>query len=132
MFSCLQEKNEETVTNPIKEIEESENIKLENDFQVQEINNYDKLNIVSPDQLKIDGSQRYFYNDSLFTGISRQYQGDLITFEIQFLRGRKHGVSTFWHENGQKKSILTFKNGTAKGEFKVWDKSGNLVKEGVN
>ena len=55
-----------------------------------------------------------------------------MTFEIQFKNGRKNGVSTFWHDNGQKKSILTFSNGIAKGDFKIWDKSGNLVKEGTN
>jgi len=55
-----------------------------------------------------------------------------LSFEIQFLNGRKHGVSTFWHENGQKKSILTFVNGKAKGDFKIWDTSGNIVKEGIN
>ena len=98
----------------------------------QEIKDYSNLQIVSPDQLKIDGYQRYFLNDTLFTGISRRYQGELLLFEIHFLRGRKHGVSTFWHENGQKKSILTFENGKAKGDFKVWDKSGSLVKEGLN
>tara|TARA_B100000945_G_C20063233_1_gene449030 strand:- start:71 stop:535 length:465 start_codon:yes stop_codon:yes gene_type:complete len=90
------------------------------------------LLVVSSDQLKVDGNQRYFLNDTLFTGLSRDYDGDQLIFEIQFKRGRKHGVSTFWHSNGQKKSILTFSNGVAKGDYKIWDKSGNIVKQGTN
>ena len=88
--------------------------------------------IVSPDDLKVDGNQRYFLNDTLFTGVSRKYEEEKLVFEIPFERGRKHGVTTFWHDNGQKKSILTFSHGIAKGDFKIWDKSGNLVKQGVN
>ena len=140
MISCVNDKkiNQSTESNQLlesnKKIEEAPEI-ISSDAQrlnEQEIKDYSNLQVVSPDQLKIDGYQRYFLNDTLFTGISRQYQGELLLFEIHFLRGRKHGVSTFWHENGQKKSILTFENGKAKGDFKVWDKSGSLVKEGLN
>ena len=140
MISCVNDKkiNQSTESNELlesnKKIEEAPEI-ISSDAQLsneQEIQDYTNLQVVSPDQLKIDGYQRYFLNDTLFTGISRQYQGELLLFEIHFLRGRKHGVSTFWHENGQKKSILTFENGKAKGDFKVWDKSGSLVKEGLN
>ena len=140
MISCVNDKkiNQSTESNELleskKPLEETPKI-ISSDAQLlneQEIQDYANLQIVSPDQLKIDGYQRYFLNDTLFTGISRQYQGELLLFEIHFLRGRKHGVSTFWHENGQKKSILTFENGKAKGDFKVWDKSGNLLKQGVN
>ena len=140
MISCVNDKkiNQSTESNELlesnKKIEEAPET-ISSDAQLsneQEIQDYINLQVVSPDQLKIDGYQRYFLNDTLFTGISRQYQGELLLFEIHFLRGRKHGVSTFWHENGQKKSILTFENGKAKGDFKVWDKSGSLVKEGLN
>ena len=140
MISCVNDKkiNQSTESNELlesnKKIEEAPEI-ISSDAQLsneQEIQDYINLQVVSPDQLKIDGYQRYFLNDTLFTGISRQFQGELLLFEIHFLRGRKHGVSTFWHENGQKKSILTFENGKAKGDFKVWDKSGNLLKQGVN
>ena len=143
IISCVNDKkiNQSTESTESTELYESKLSLEENpetissDAQLlneQEIKDYSNLQIVSPDQLKIDGYQRYFLNDTLFTGISRQYQGELLLFEIHFLRGRKHGVSTFWHENGQKKSILTFENGKAKGDFKVWDKSGSLVKEGLN
>ena len=84
------------------------------------------------DRLKVDGQQRYFLNDTLFTGISRQYDGDQILFEIKFKKGRKDGVSKFWHKNGSLKSMLTFKNGIAKGAYKLWDKSGNLIEQGTN
>ena len=140
IISCVNDKkmNQSTESNELLESKktlEETTIIISSDAQLlneQEIQDYANLQIVSPDQLKIDGYQRYFLNDTLFTGISRQYQGELLLFEIHFLRGRKHGVSTFWHENGQKKSILTFENGKAKGDFKVWDKSGNLLKQGVN
>ena len=140
IISCVNDKkmNQSTESNELLESKktlEETTIIISSDAQLlneQEIQDYANLQIVSPDQLKIDGYQRYFLNDTLFTGISRQYQGELLLFEIHFLRGRKHGVSTFWHENGQKKSILTFENGKAKGDFKVWDKSGNLSKQGVN
>ena len=140
MISCVNDKsiNQSTESDELLESKktlEETTIIISSDAQLlneQEIQDYANLQIVSPDQLKIDGYQRYFLNDTLFTGISRQYQGELLLFEIHFLRGRKHGVSTFWHENGQKKSILTFENGKAKGDFKVWDKSGNLLKQGVN
>ena len=140
IISCVNDKsiNQSTESDELLESKQSleENPEIMSaDVQLlneQEIKDYSNLQVVSPDQLKIDGYQRYFLNDTLFTGISRQYQGELLLFEIHFLRGRKHGVSTFWHENGQKKSILTFENGKAKGDFKVWDKSGSLVKEGIN
>jgi len=137
IISCVNDKkiNQSTESLESKLTLEENSETLSSDAQLsnaQEIKDYSNLQVVSPDQLKIDGYQRYFLNDTLFTGISRQYQGELLLFEIHFLRGRKHGVSTFWHENGQKKSILTFENGKAKGDFKVWDKSGSLVKEGLN
>ena len=140
IISCVDDKkiNQSTESNELLELKnplEETSEFTSPDAQLlnkQEIKDYSNLQVVSPDQLKIDGYQRYFLNDTLFTGISRQYQGELLLFEIHFLRGRKHGVSTFWHENGQKKSILTFENGKAKGDFKVWDKSGNLLKQGVN
>ena len=137
IISCVNDKkiNQSTESLESKLTLEENSETLSSDAQLsnaQEIKDYSNLQVVSPDQLKIDGYQRYFLNDTLFTGISRQYQGELLLFEIHFLRGRKHGVSTFWHENGQKKSILTFENGKAKGDFKVWDKSGSLVKEGIN
>ena len=137
MFSCSQDKknesNDSIKSTKVNLISENDLEEIYTDEEIkQEIEIYEDLKIVTPDQLTIDGYQRYFYNDTLFTGVSRQYEGDLLSFEIQFLNGRKHGVSTFWHENGQKKSILTFVNGKAKGDFKIWDISGNIVKEGIN
>jgi len=87
---------------------------------------------ISPDSLTVDGGQRYYLNDNLFTGFSCQYEGDLMIFEIQFQNGLKNGVSRFWHNNGQPKSMLTFKNGTVSGKYKLWDKEGGLVEEGTH
>lgn len=91
-----------------------------------------ELNSVSPDQLKVDGGQRYFLNDVLYSGFTCQYDGDQILFEIKFKNGRKDGVSKFWHNNGSPKSMLTFKNGIAKGPYKLWDKSAKLIEQGTN
>ncbi len=107
---------------------------------IKTVENFDKilvresteLNSVSPDQLKVDGGQRYFLNDVLYSGFTCQYDGDQILFEIKFKNGRKEGVSKFWHNNGSPKSMLTFKNGIAKGPYKLWDKSGKLIEQGTN
>ena len=107
---------------------------------IKTVENFDKIlvresteiNSVSPDQLKVDGGQRYFLNDVLYTGFTCQYDGDQILFEIKFKNGRKEGVSKFWHNNGSPKSMLTFKNGIAKGAYKLWDKSGKLIEQGTN
>ena len=107
---------------------------------IKTVENFDKilvresteLNSVSPDQLKVDGGQRYFLNDVLYSGFTCQYDGDRILFEIKFKNGRKEGVSKFWHNNGSPKSMLTFKNGIAKGVYKLWDKSGKLIEQGTN
>ena len=68
---------------------------------IKKVENIDKilvresteLNSVSPDQLKVDGGQRYFLNDVLYSGFTCQYDGDQILFEIKFKNGRKDGVS---------------------------------------
>ena len=107
---------------------------------IKKVKNIDKIlvresteiNSVSPDQLKVDGGQRYFLNDVLYSGFTCQYDGDQILFEIKFKNGRKDGVSKFWHNNGSPKSMLTFKNGIAKGAYKLWDKSGKLIEQGTN
>ena len=107
---------------------------------IKKVENYNKilvresteLNSISPDQLKVDGGQRYFLNDVLYSGFTCQYDGDQILFEIKFKKGRKDGVSKFWHNNGSPKSMLTFKNGIAKGPYKLWDKSGKLIEQGTN
>ena len=107
---------------------------------IKKVENIDKilvresteLNSVSVDQLKVDGGQRYFLNDVLYSGFTCQYDGDQILFEIKFKNGRKDGVSKFWHNNGSPKSMLTFKNGIAKGAYKLWDKSGKLIEQGTN
>ena len=67
---------------------------------IKKVKNIDKilvreskeLNSVSPDQLKVDGGQRYFLNDVLYSGFTCQYDGDQILFEIKFKNGRKDGL----------------------------------------
>jgi hypothetical protein len=87
---------------------------------------------VSPENLKVDGGQRYFLNDSLFTGLSCHYEDDIMLFEIQFKEGRKNGKARFFYKNGQQKNMQTFKNGISEGPYIKWDKLGNIVEEGVN
>ena len=96
MFSCSQDKkndqtNDSIESTKVNTISENDVEEVDADEEMkQEIEIYEDLKIVTPDQLTIDGYQRYFYNDTLFTGVSRQYEGDLLSFEIQFLNGRKH------------------------------------------
>ena len=40
------------------------------------------------------------------------------------------GVSTKWHENGNKKSVTTWRNGNGWGPYKKWHENGNLMEEG--
>jgi len=136
MSSCLTNENGES--NEVIKIDSSAaNLALDIESEKQTITDEEmikksNLKIVSPNDLKVDGYQRYFLNDTLFTGISRELSDTSLLFEIQFLNGRKHGFSTFWHKNGQKKTLLNFENGIAKGKFKIWDKNGNLLREGIN
>ena len=109
----------------------SQNNQLENGDEIL-LSESTNFNSVSPDQLKVDGQQRYFLNDTLFTGFSNQYNGNQIIFEIKFKKGRKDGVSKFWYKNGNPKSMLTFKNGIVNGPYKLWDESGNLIDQGTN
>ena len=73
MFSCSQDKKNDQTNdsiestkvntiseNDVEEVDAAEEMK-------QEIEIYENLKIVTPDQLTIDGYQRYFCNDSLFT-----------------------------------------------------------------
>ena len=105
--------------------------KVEN-FDMILVRESTELNSVSPDQLKVDGGQRYFLNDTLYSGFTCQYDGNQILFEIKFKNGKKDGISKFWYDDGNPKSMLTFKNGIAKGAYKLWDKSGSLIKQGTN
>ena len=125
------DKNEKTVVVTNNKSDLPINKKVKNFDQIL-LRESTELNSVSPDQLKVDGGQRYFLNDALYTGFTCQYDGDQILFEIKFKNGRKDGVSKFWHKNGSPKSMLTFQNGTAKGAYKLWDKSGNLIEQGIN
>ena len=125
------DKNEKTVVVTNNKSDLPINKKAKNFDQIL-LRESTELNSVSPDQLKVDGQQRYFLNDALYTGFTCQYDGDQILFEIKFKKGKKDGASKFWHKNGSPKSMLTFKNGTVKGAYKLWDQSGNLVDQGTN
>ena len=87
LSSCLTNENDES--NEVIKIDSSAadlalDIKSEKEYQLDvqmsKPSNPLNLKIVSPDQLKVDGYQRYFLNDSVFTGLSRKYEGDLIPF----------------------------------------------------
>tara|TARA_Y100000385_G_scaffold267265_1_gene303227 strand:- start:148 stop:627 length:480 start_codon:yes stop_codon:yes gene_type:complete len=125
------DKNEKTVVVTNNKSDLPINKKVKNFDQIL-LRESKEINSVSPDQLKVDGQQRYFLNDTLYTGFTCQYDGDQILFEIKFKKGKKDGVSKFWHKNGIPKSMLTFKNGTVMGAYKLWDQSGNLIDQGTN
>jgi len=135
-ISCNQSNNEDVNEDINKELSSQLAIDSENTEKVilDNSSSYGPIDMlrVFPENLKVDGSQRYFLNDTLFTGFSCHYENDLMLFEIQFKDGRKHGTSRFWYKNGQQKSLLTFKNGQPSGKYKLWDKSGKLVEESIH
>ena len=125
-FSCINENKTDLVSEDksVEEVLKDNSLDSKNEKEVLPQSNILGLKVVSPDDLKVDGAQRYFLNDTLFTGVSRKYDGDKMTFEIQFENGRKNGVSTFWHDNGQKKSEASYKNGE-KNSIKQWNEDGS-------
>lgn len=138
IVSCFNDRKKDVNKDSVNEIElikksdkKSDQAKVNSNNEIL-INKPSNSKYISPNQLTVDGNQRYFLNDTLYTGYTRKYNGDQIEFEIQFKNGTKNGMSKFWHQNGQLRSMLNFVNGKAKGEFKLWDSNGKLIEQGVN
>ena len=76
MFSCSQDKkndqtNDSIESKKVNTISENDVEEIDaNEEMKQEIEIYEDLKIVTPDQLTIDGYQRYFYNCLLYTSPS--------------------------------------------------------------
>ena len=49
-------------------------------------------------------------------------------FEINFKNGKKDGFLISWYENGQKKMEGNIKNEKKDGFWTYWDKEGNVTK----
>ena len=85
-FSCINEKKTDLVSEDksVEEVLKDSSIDSDSEKQVLPQSNILGLKVVSPDDLKVDGAQRYFLNDTLFTGVSRQYDGDKMTKSSQY------------------------------------------------
>ena len=132
-ISCNQNINEDKVQEVPSALKDIDSNVVKKEINPPDLS-YGPIDIlrVFPENLTVDGSQRYFLNDTLFTGLCSHYENDIMLFEIQFENGRKNGKSRFWNKNGQKKNMQTFVNGIVKGPFTVWDNSGKIIEEGVN
>ena len=47
-----------------------------------------------------------------------------------FLRGERHGLTVFWHENGLKSSEGAYQNGKRAGHWTAWYEDGRMYSEG--
>lgn len=134
-MSCSQNKNEtkdqDISTTLSEEIVSIDSNTISDEITTNIKSNTDNILRVFPENLKVDGYQTYFLNDTLFTGYSCHYENDIMIFEIEFKNGKKNGTSKFWFNNGKKKNFQTFKNGKAEGPFQIWNKEGDIIKEGV-
>jgi antitoxin component YwqK of YwqJK toxin-antitoxin module len=45
--------------------------------------------------------------------------------------GERHGTWTSWHENGQKRSEGTYRDGKKHGAWKAWHENGQKMSEGA-
>ena len=132
-MSCSQNKNKnQQVSSTLsEEIGSIDSNTISDEITTNIKSNTDNILRVFPENLKVDGYQTYFLNDTLFTGYSCHYENDIMIFEIEFKNGKKNGTSKFWFNNGKKKNFQTFKNGKAEGPFQIWNKKGDIIKEGV-
>ena len=52
-------------------------------------------------------------------------------FEGYFLKGNLEGETSFYHDNGQLKEKISFKNGKGEGLFEVYHDNGQLKEKGI-
>ena len=50
---------------------------------------------------------------------------------VVYKDGKLNGLWTLWYENGQEQEEGTFKDGKFDGVFTVWDTHGNIIKQGT-
>ncbi|KZE38695.1 hypothetical protein AV656_07265 [Bhargavaea cecembensis] len=67
--------------------------------------------------------------DAPFTGLAYELSGDgkSLLYHGEYLEGLPHGISVFYHPNGNYKSKDTIFHGTGHGWSRRWDEQGNLI-----
>ena len=49
----------------------------------------------------------------------------LLETQIEFERGRKHGIAVHWYENGQMATMVNYHEGAMHGRWRSWAREGN-------
>ena len=75
----------------------------------------------------------HYYNDKPFSGwvkgnFGREGSSSLLG---QLKNGKLHGLTRFWHENGNRGMELTFNEGNLEGPAKKWYFNGKIMYEGT-
>ena len=79
------------------------------------------------DETLIDKDELKYHPDTneLYSGkVYKNRMGGKKEFEGSCKDGKKDGLWTGWHDNGQKKSEATFNDGKLMNSEKCWDKDG--------
>ncbi len=57
------------------------------------------------------------------------FTNDRVSVEGQTLDGKKHGIWTFYHDNGNKKASGLFVDGLKEGKWQWFNPDGNLIEK---
>jgi antitoxin component YwqK of YwqJK toxin-antitoxin module len=73
-----------------------------------------------------------YYRDEKKIALKCYYDNNQISYETVFdEQSKKTGKGTMWYYNGQMSYQTHWEKGMINGKFQTWDKSGNLIKNGV-
>ena len=82
-------------------------------------------NLVDETLIDKDGLKYHPDTNELYSGkVFKNRMGGKKEFEGSYKDGKKDGLWTGWHDNGQKKSEATFNDGKLMNSEKCWDKDG--------
>lgn len=99
-----------------------------------ESNNSDSNATCNCDNLTLDHLYNHFYIENRkypYTGMCFKLNKKGDTLEtINYEKGKIEGVLTTFYISGGKKTETTFKKNKYHGDFKEWDKNGNLLFHG--
>ena len=85
----------------------------------------DASKLVPKDGLMYEGD-----SETPFTGVVvAKHENGQKASETTFKDGKPEGLATMWHKNGQKRSETTFKDGKPEGPYTSWHKNGQKQSE---
>ena len=76
-----------------------------------------------------DWTGRFYQNNEPYSGWAIRTDRWGVAALLQFKDGKMNGLSTQWHENGQKKGEATFKDGKIDGLATGWHENGQKAAE---